>query len=363
MTRDTKKLASELRNAKDEDNLFYKVVEYEKGYIKEIEDAEKSADPDAIKSAIEGLIAFYKEALGVATSRVTRRRIIACIRSLKADAFRWGIVIPIVSFPLPVHPIRPPAVEHIQDAVDPTNLGAWTELPLQIITTVQNSMAYFRIEYGEYVFSDEKTLADIYGEIKEAINSSTTKDDCINNLSNVVNTHSTLNPLKLFLKHQKNWEDEIREIFERHISMELESLLRQTRTCVPHYEITISALDLAVAAMLAGFIEKRFLSVVASKVSSLLSEKKIREEFDNSKVNLFKDKEKSPEECKNEFFYIMKKYLRDISEIRARGDIGVSDECKKWIKKIATELKEQGRLSQDAIKILRKPLDINLKDI
>ena len=248
---------------------------------------------------------------------------------------------------------------------DSTSLGDWTELPNEIITTVQNSMIDFKIEYAEYVFLDEGILTVVYTKIKEAINSSKTKKDFNINLSNVVNTYSTLKPLELFIEQQKKNEEEIYNIFRERHPFELEALLRGSRACVPHYEITISALDLAVAAILAGFFEARFLPVVASKVTSLLREREIREKFFESKVNLFEDlfaERKTPEECGDEFFAIMKTYLNNISEIRDKRDIKVSEECKSWIRRIANELKEQGRLSPDALKTLREQLDSNVQD-
>ena len=237
------------------------------------------------------------------------------------------------------------------------------ELPIELITIVQNSMTEHKVEYAEYVFLDEGILNTVYTKIKEAINSSTTEDEGFINLSNVVNTYSSLNPLKLFIEQQKKNEGEIYRIFEERHPFELEALLRGSRACVPHYEITISALDLAVAAILAGFFEARFLPVVASHVTSHLREREIREKFFESKVNLFEDlfaERKTPEECGDEFFAIMKTYLNNISEMRAKSAIEVSGEYKSWIRRIANELKEQGRLSKDAIKTLREQLDIDL---
>lgn len=364
MTMVIEEAVAKLRKAKNEDDLFYKIRAFEKEYVAEIDEAEKGKKEKAIENSIDKLMTFYHEVLKIATLDATRDRIAACIHFWESRAFRMNIELkPIDSFPLPLDPLRSQAIEPITEKVDTTNLGSRIGLPSEIITAVQNSMTDFRIEYAEYVFLDEGILTIVYTKIKEAINSSTTEDECIINLSNVVNTYSTLKPLELFLEQQEKREKKIYKIFQEGNPMELESLLRESRACVPHYEITISALDLALAAILAGFLENRFLSVVASKVTSLLFERKIREEFFESKVKLFKDEKKSPAECKNEFFDIMKKYLKDISEIRDRSAIDVSAECKRWIKKISNELKEQGRLSQGAIKMLREQLDINLKNI
>lgn len=358
MTIDIEETVAKLRNAKNEDDLFHKIRKCEKEYIAEIERVEEGKDKEAIKNSIGKLMAFYQRALEIATFGVTRDRIIANIQLWESHAFRKDIEIePITRFPLPVHPLP--------GTVELPNLGDWTELPNEIITTVQKSMTDFKIEYAEYVFLDEGILTVVYTKIKEAINSSTTEDEGFVNLSNVVNTYSTLNPLKLFIEQQKKNEDEIYNIFEERHPFELEALLRGSRACVPHYEITISALDLAAAAILAGFFEARFLPVVASHVTSLLREREIREKFFESKVNLFEDLfkgRKTPEKCRDEFFAIMKTYLNNISEIRNKSDIEVSEECKSWIRRIANELKEQGRLSKDAIKTLREQLDINVQD-
>jgi len=367
MTRVIKEVVAELGNAKNEDDLFYKIREHENDYIAEIDEAEKGKNEKVIKNSIDKLMTFYHEVLKIATLDATRDRIAACIHFWESRAFRMNIALkPIYSFPLPLNPLRSQAIEPITEKVDTTKLDDLIELPSEVITTVQNKMTDFRIEYAEYIFLDEGILAGVYNKIKDAINSSAAEDECNINLSNVVDTYSTLEPLNLFLEQQKEKEEKIYKTFQERNPFKLEALLRESRACVPHYEITISALDLAVAAIITGFFEAQFLSVVASKVTSLLLERKIREAFLESKVNLFRDlseKRKTAEECTNEFFVCIKKYQKNISKRRTMRDIAVSDDCKQWIKKIANELKTQGRLSRNVIKILREQLDINLNAI
>lgn len=108
MAADIEKIVAELRTAKNEDDLFHKVREYEKVYIADIESAEKEEDKEAIKSSIGNLMTFYKRALEIATLDVTRDRIIACIRLWKSHAFREDIEIePITSFPRLIFPLKP----------------------------------------------------------------------------------------------------------------------------------------------------------------------------------------------------------------------------------------------------------------
>ena len=107
MTIDIEEEVAELKGSENEDDLFHKVREQEKGFIAEIEKAEKREDREAIKKGIDKLMTFYKRALEIATLDVTRDRIIAWIRLWKSHAFRNDIEIePITRFPLPVHPLE-----------------------------------------------------------------------------------------------------------------------------------------------------------------------------------------------------------------------------------------------------------------
>ena len=107
MTIDIEEEVAELRGSENEDDLFHKVREQEKGFIAEIENAEKKEDRKAIKKSIDKLMTFYKRALEIATLDVTRDRIIAWIRLWKSHAFRNDIEIePITRFSLPVHPLE-----------------------------------------------------------------------------------------------------------------------------------------------------------------------------------------------------------------------------------------------------------------
>ena len=107
MTIDIEEVVAELRGSENEDDLFHKVREQEKGFIAEIEKAEKREDREAIKKGIDKLMTFYKRALEIATLDVTRDRIIAWIRLWKSHAFRNDIEIePITRFPLSVHPLE-----------------------------------------------------------------------------------------------------------------------------------------------------------------------------------------------------------------------------------------------------------------
>lgn len=107
MTIDIEEEVAELRKSKSEDDLFYKVIEYEKGYIREIDNAERENNKEAIKEGIDSLLSFYTGALEVATSRITRRRIIAWIRVWKAHAYSKDIKIePVTNFPSPIYPLN-----------------------------------------------------------------------------------------------------------------------------------------------------------------------------------------------------------------------------------------------------------------
>ena len=158
----------------------------------------------------------------------------------------------------------------------PEKISELTGLPIELIIATQKLIYKLGIKHSEYIFLDVGIISSIYNEMKYAVTDSKSTEECNQKFSEILNNHSTLLPLELFIE-----KNEFQNMLGQQ-EVSIDDLLRETRARIPHYEVSVSPEALILAAIILKILPNNFLSVVRSHLSSLVYERTLRNSFSKS---------------------------------------------------------------------------------
>ena len=187
-------------------------------------------------------------------------------------------------------------------------------MPIKLIIATQKSIYKLGIKHSEYIFLDVGIISSIYNEMKYAVTDSKSTEECNQKFSEILNNHSTLLPLELFIE-----KNEFQNMLGQQ-EVSIDDLLRETRARIPHYEVSVSPEALVLAAIILKILPSNFLSVVRSHLSSLVYERTLRNSFSETMNNLMKrigNGEITPEDGEKVAKNVLKTYLDSIKAIRS----------------------------------------------
>jgi|GEM_PF-6518598 len=225
----------------------------------------------------------------------------------------------------------------------PEKISELTGLPIELIVATQKSISKLGIKHSEYIFLDGGIIASVYNEMKDAVTNSKSINECNQKFSEILDNHSSLLPLELFIK-----KNEFQKMLEEQ-EVSIDDLLRETRARIPHYEVTVTAESLILVAIILKVLPNNFLSIISSHLSYLIHERTLRKDFNKSMRDLMGQivvGEITREEGEKIAKSVLKIYLEAVKVIRSstkntkKIPEEPSDEVKEFLDEIKKDLED-----------------------